>query len=82
VGGGGDDWHGNANAMVRTERRIEIVRDSGRCCQSGGSAGIPGVDVNEGIESMYGGPVEFRALIVSEIDRLGKIVKLSGAQLE
>jgi tripartite-type tricarboxylate transporter receptor subunit TctC len=38
--------------------------------------------VNEGIESMYGGPVEFRALIVSEIDRLGKIVKLSGAKLE
>ena len=38
--------------------------------------------VNEGIESMYGGPVEFRALIVSETDRLGKIVKLSGAQLE
>jgi tripartite-type tricarboxylate transporter receptor subunit TctC len=38
--------------------------------------------VNQGIEPMYGGPVEFRALIVSEIDRLGKIVKLSGAQLE
>ena len=38
--------------------------------------------VNEGIESMYGGSVEFRALIVSEIDRLGKIVKLFGAQLE
>jgi hypothetical protein len=38
--------------------------------------------VNEGIESMYGGPVEFRALIVSEIDRLGQVVKASGAKLE
>jgi tripartite-type tricarboxylate transporter receptor subunit TctC len=38
--------------------------------------------VNQGIEPMYGGPVEFRALIVSEIDRLGQVVKASGAKLE
>jgi tripartite-type tricarboxylate transporter receptor subunit TctC len=38
--------------------------------------------MKQGIEPMYGGPVEFRALIVSEIDRLGKVVTASGAKLE
>ena len=36
----------------------------------------------QGIEPMPGGPAEFRSLIVSEIDRLGAVVKASGAKLE
>ena len=38
--------------------------------------------MKQGIEPMSGGPVEFRALIVSKIERLGKVVKASGAKLE
>jgi hypothetical protein len=36
----------------------------------------------QGIEPMSGGPVEFHSLIVTEIERLGKVVKDSGAKLE
>ena len=36
----------------------------------------------QGIEPMSGGPAEFSSLIVSEIERLGAVVKASGAKLE
>jgi tripartite-type tricarboxylate transporter receptor subunit TctC len=36
----------------------------------------------QGIEPMSGGPREFGSLIVSEIERLGAVVKASGAKLE
>ena len=38
--------------------------------------------VKQGIEPMSGGPAEFGSLIVSEIERLGRVVKESGAKLE
>jgi tripartite-type tricarboxylate transporter receptor subunit TctC len=36
----------------------------------------------QGIEPLTGGPAEFRALIASEIPRLGAVVRASGAKLE
>jgi tripartite-type tricarboxylate transporter receptor subunit TctC len=38
--------------------------------------------MEQGIEPMAGGPAEFSSLIVSEIERLGAVVRASGAKLE